>query len=229
MSRKTFVRKLKPDLRWQPSRSSSSRRSNLGLKHHWSIWGTTEPTTIQLKHYRTLYAKKESVMRLTRQLLSIKWTGWRPQPGHQRQGSLHFSDANLTPSSGFILHDTNYAVLVYNNLLHSALGKISKRTLSWNWSCWLQSSGRTNQNCSCSKNCEVLAWEEEPWLSSFLEPTPARLEDSCDARQGPREIRPNADLHNVRLLQLQKLELAATVANTLKTRVRLWEQERCFR
>jgi len=159
MSRKTFVRKLKSDLRWQPSRSSSSRRSNLGLKHHWSIWGTTEPTTIQLKHYRTLYAKKESVMRLTRQLLSIKWTGWRPQPGHQRQSSLHFSDANLTPSSGFILHDTYYAVLVYNNLLHSALGKISKRTLSWNWSCWLQSSGRTNQNCSCSKNCEVLAWQ----------------------------------------------------------------------
>jgi hypothetical protein len=60
-----------------------------------------------------------------------------------------------------------------------------------------------------------LCREEEPTHSSSLDPTRARLEDSRDSPQGPRERRPTADLTLARMLQLQELGLAATVTNTL--------------
>jgi len=60
-----------------------------------------------------------------------------------------------------------------------------------------------------------LCREEEPTKSSSLDPMPARLEDSRDSSQGPRERRSTADLTHARMLQLQELGLAATVANTL--------------
>jgi hypothetical protein len=60
-----------------------------------------------------------------------------------------------------------------------------------------------------------LCREEEPTHSSSLYPTPARLEDSRDSPQGPRERRSTADLTHARMLQLQELGLAATVTNTL--------------
>ena len=49
----------------------------------------------------------------------------------------------------------------------------------------------------------------------FLEPTPARLEDTFDSPQGPRERRSTADLPHARTLQPQELELTATVTNIL--------------
>jgi len=60
-----------------------------------------------------------------------------------------------------------------------------------------------------------LCQEEEPTHSSSLYPTPARLEDSRDSPQGPRERRSTADLTHARMLQLQELGQAATVTNTL--------------
>jgi len=52
------------DLRLRPPRWSSLRRSSVGLKHHWSIWGTMEPKTTKRKCCKTFYDKRESVMRL---------------------------------------------------------------------------------------------------------------------------------------------------------------------
>ena len=60
-----------------------------------------------------------------------------------------------------------------------------------------------------------LCREEEPTHSSSLDLTPARLEDSRDSPQGPRERRSTAELTHARMLQLQELGLAATVTNTL--------------
>ena len=60
-----------------------------------------------------------------------------------------------------------------------------------------------------------LCREEEPAHSSSLDPTPARLEDSRDSPQGPRETRSTSDLTHARMLQLQELGLAATVTNIL--------------
>jgi len=47
-----------------------------------------------------------------------------------------------------------------------------------------------------------LCREEEPENSSSLDTTPARLEDSHDSPQGPRERRSTADLTHARILQL---------------------------
>jgi hypothetical protein len=60
-----------------------------------------------------------------------------------------------------------------------------------------------------------LCREEEPTHSSSLDPTPARLEDSRDSPQGPRERISTADLTHAEMLQIQELGLAATVTNTL--------------
>jgi hypothetical protein len=60
-----------------------------------------------------------------------------------------------------------------------------------------------------------LCREEEPTRSSFLDPTPARLEDSRDSPQGPRETRSTAELTRSRMLQLQELGLPVAVTNTL--------------
>jgi len=43
---------------------SSLRRGNVGLEHHWCVWGTMEPRTTKRKYYKTFYAKRESVMRV---------------------------------------------------------------------------------------------------------------------------------------------------------------------
>jgi len=58
-------------------------------------------------------------------------------------------------------------------------------------------------------------------LSSSLEPTPARLEDSRDSHQRSREKRSTTDLTHARMLQPQELGLATTVTNILKTSVSL--------
>jgi hypothetical protein len=44
---------------------------------------------------------------------------------------------------------------------------------------------------------------------------PAKLENSRDSPQGPREKRSTAGFAHEKMLQLQELGLAATVANTL--------------
>jgi hypothetical protein len=60
-----------------------------------------------------------------------------------------------------------------------------------------------------------LCLEEEPTHPNFLDPTPARLEDSRDSPQGPRERKSTADLTHARMRQLQELRLATTVTSTL--------------
>ena len=60
-----------------------------------------------------------------------------------------------------------------------------------------------------------LCREEEPTHSSSLYLTPARLEDSCDSPQLPRERSSTADLTHARMFQLQELGLAAPVTITL--------------
>ena len=60
-----------------------------------------------------------------------------------------------------------------------------------------------------------LCREEEPTHSSFLDHTPARLEDSRDSPPRPRERSSTADLTHARMLQLQEQRLPATVTNTL--------------
>jgi hypothetical protein len=71
---------------------------------------------------------------------------------------------------------------------------------------------------SLEKKIKFTAFAErrkEPTHSSSLYPTPARLEDSRDSPQEPREKRSTADLTLARMPQLQELGLAATVTNTL--------------
>ena len=60
-----------------------------------------------------------------------------------------------------------------------------------------------------------LCREEEPTHLSSLDPTPARLKDSRDSPQRPRETRSNADLAHARMLQHHEQGLVATVTNTL--------------
>jgi hypothetical protein len=52
-----------------------------------------------------------------------------------------------------------------------------------------------------------------------FDPTCARLEDSRDSPQRPKERRSTADLTHARMLQLQELGLAATVINTQDNKV----------
>jgi len=60
-----------------------------------------------------------------------------------------------------------------------------------------------------------LGRDKEPSHSISLDSPSARLEDSRDSPQGPRETRSTADLTHERMLQLQELGLDATVTNIL--------------
>ena len=109
------------------------------------------------------------------------------------------------------------------------------RTLSWNWPCWLQSLGLTRRSWLCSENCEGLRWQvavyrgkmkstifaekRNPCHASSFEPSPARLEDSRDSLQGPREKRSTTDLTHASIFPLQDLALVVTVPNILSNEV----------
>ena len=71
----------------------------------------------------------------------------------------------------------------------------------------------------CTQEIQInsLCRGEEPSHSSSLKPTHQGLEDSRDSSQGPRERRSTADLTHARMLQLQELGLAVTVAKILDT------------
>ena len=103
------------DLRLRPPRWSSLRRSSVGLKHHWSIWGTMEPKTTKRKCCKTFYDKRESVMRLPkdtalnqmdwmRNSTSRSWTRFAEclsmQTRHQSSGlMLHITQCSSTRTS----------------------------------------------------------------------------------------------------------------------------------
>ena len=98
---------------------------------------------------------------------------------------------------------------------------------AWNWSCWLQSFGRTKQSCLCSKKCDGLWWQVSLYRRKSNSRSLSRRRttpfnffesyafDSRDLPQGPRESRSSADLIHARMIQLQQLRLAATVTSTL--------------
>jgi len=102
------------DLKLRPPRRSSLRRSSVGLKHHWSFWGTMEPRTTKRKNCKTFYAKRESVMRLPKDtaLNQMDWPRDSTSPSWTRFAaclSMQWSCA------------AHYAVLIYNKLPRSAL------------------------------------------------------------------------------------------------------------
>ena len=115
-----FSRHWTPDLRLRPPRWSSLRRSSVGLKHHWFIWGTMEPKTTKRDYCKTFYAKRESVMRLPKDTAfnPMDWPRDSTSPSWTRFRYM-LIDANLIPK--LWPHAAHDVVLIYNNLLHSAL------------------------------------------------------------------------------------------------------------
>ena len=115
-----YPRHWNPDLRLRPPRWSSLRRSSVGFKHHWSIWGTMEPKTTKRKYCKTFYAKRKLFMRLSKDtaLNQMDWPRDSTSPSWTRFAAC-LSMQTWYPSSG--PYAAHYAVLIYNNLPHSAL------------------------------------------------------------------------------------------------------------
>ena len=108
-------------------------------------------------------------------------------------------DANLTPK--LWVYASEYAVLGYSNVPHSAFKKCAR--LRWQVSIyrWKSKSRSLPRRGTC--------------YSSSSGSRPARLEDSRISPQGTRERWSNGDLAHARMLQLPQLGLTASVIHTL--------------
>ena len=105
MSRKSLIKTLKSRSDVAAATLEILRRSSLGLKHHWSIWGTMEPRTTKRKNCKTFYAKRESVMRLPQDtaLNQMDWPRDSTSPSCTRFAAC-LSMQTWHPSSGLMLH-----------------------------------------------------------------------------------------------------------------------------